>query len=331
MADNTTSVPTLNSPQSLSQVNTGLKQAEENMDQFAPTFWQNSLIISYSEQSFLPLVTKRPPEIVGNQMIYNRVGEVNVQETTTKEFTGTFTPDATSFGNSVIVYYDQVAIWNFLIPTIMQVQTNANLFGAKMTEAQISLDSKISGNVLKGMYESAGTNLGVIDLNPANIYSVISNMARALNWAKVPQTDRFLLVDWDVWEIIQNDPIFRTTGPMQQTGFLLSRSRKYGSKKIIGAQILGFNVIPNGFLPYTPATASTNATGAMIAVHGDAYAYDMQADIPQYKEGEYGNFNNGMQGLVLYGHGVLRPEGIVSAAVNISLTIPEGVQEVIDV
>ena len=299
----------------------------ENINnQYVPTYWMNTLLLSYYVRSVIPLITVRPPKIVGNQIVYNEIGPVSVQETTTEEFNGTFTPGTTEWGKPITIVLDQIAIWNFQIPNILQIQSNSDLVGAKMIQAQRQLDQTIAKNVYKGIFASAGVNLGTVDVNPANIYQTISKLSTQLDLADVPEEGRYLIMDNLPWQLIQNDYIFRTTGKMQETGVLAN-----GRKSRVVANILGFKVIKTNYLTTTPATGSTNATGQMIALSDEAYAFDVQALIPQVKEGTYGDFNQGMQGLCLYGHGPLRQEGIVVATTNISLSVPEGVQEVIDV
>lgn len=317
MADVTTATGTVN-PLMGNTAPAVAQQILNNFSSFEKTVWIGQMLHNYYELSFLEMITKRASKIKGNQMIYNLAKPINSQSTTTGEFDGTYTPQTGLAPSAIQILMDQMEVWGFELNSIMEIQSNYDLLNAESYEAAQGVNTNISTNVLKNIFNSAKTTLGDVTINIANAYDNIVDMIAKLNWAKVPKYGRFVIVDPDYLAMLAKDPRFSSDPTVLENGI------------VDGQMISGAQLICTTFLDYTPATASANAVGQAIVIQNSAYAYGLQAEVLQECKPNLGNFNTGLQGFVIYGNGPLRPQGIVTATCNYQVGLPEGVEEVIE-
>lgn len=294
------------------------QQILSNLSSFEKTVWIGQMLHNYYELSFLGLITKKAPKIKGNQLIYNLAQPINSQSMTTKDFKGKFNPQNNISPSAISILMDEMEVWGFELDSIMEIQSSYNLLNAETYEAAQGVNTNISINVLKRIFASAGNTLGNVTINIATAYDNIVDMVTQLNWAKVPKYGRYIIVDPDYLGMLAKDPRFTSNPNVLDNGI------------VEGQKIAGAQVICTTFLERTPKTASTNAVGQAILIQNSAYAFGLQAEVLQECAPSLGNFNRGLQGYVLYGDGVLRPEGIVTATCNYEVGIPEGMQGVIE-
>lgn len=293
----------------------------QNVNSFLPAVWIGELLLQYSELSFIDLITKRAPKIQGNQLIYNMVKEAETTSMTTAEFManqGKFTLQTDITPTPLPIYLDQMEIWGFYANNILEIQSKSDLVTANVKSQAQKVTTKVSKAVLKKMFSSSGKNLGTVTIDRTNAYDHIIDMLTELDYANVPKFGRYIIMDHAYLAMLKKDPLFKD-GVHLENGF------------IDGETIGGAHIIATNFLDFTPATSSENASGQIIVLQNDAYGYELQAEKVEHYTGAPGQFGETVQGFVLYGHGVLRPDSIVVSTCNYNPGLPEGVQEVLDV
>lgn len=283
---------------------------------FQPTIWSGALLHNYYEISALPLITKKAPKIVGNQLVYNLASPISVNLTTTGVTDGTI--DLQSIDTTALkIDMDQVAQWGFQIQNLTEVQTNLDLISGEMYEAAMGNDQAISQQVYQDIFKSAGINLGTVTINTINAYDTLVNMAMELNKAKVPKFGRYFVIDNDFLGMLAKDYRFTADPNVLANGI------------VEGRKIAGCEIVVTTELNYTPATTGTNptnATGQAFLIQKDGYGWGMQFDEIQYIDKTLGKMVKAVQGQSLYGFGVLRPNNIIACTTSYSNAAPEEVE-----
>ncbi|HDX9706387.1 TPA: hypothetical protein ROY17_004086 [Bacillus thuringiensis] len=270
---------------------------------FIPTIWEARLMANFHKRSIADLITTKPTKIVGNKIVFNRVGDVKV-----KDYAGTVEWDDTN-PKPTELNMDQKKYFAFKVDDVDAVQAAGNLIDPHTQEAGAVLQETVDTFVL-GLHKGAhkdntiGSDSAPIELSAKNAYDYIVDIGTKLNMKKVPKTERFVVINSQVLGLLSKDDRFTRQPVILENGV------------VEGQVINGMQVV------VSEEIASTAGKYKVLGLHKSAIGHGKQLDETEAMRLQ-GAFADGIRGLMVYGSGVLRPESLAVLTATIAPTTPD--------
>lgn len=270
---------------------------------FIPEVWAASILENFHNQAVLTGLTNR--EYEGQLTSGSKIHIPGIVDVTVKDYkTGvakdadnnpiprTTEPDEVA-DTGIDLSVDQEKSFDFLVDDIDRAQSKYS-FDAYTESAAIGLvedaETYLTTKVATG--GTAVTGL-TAPTDWASAYAVVLGVRGALTAAKVPQSQRVLLINAKFEQFLLSDG-------SKLTAFDKSNTTDGLREATIG-RLLGFDVIT------TPWLDNTNATA--IGLWTPAVAYVSQVDKMESMRAEK-KFADRVRGLHVYGAGILRPTAV---------------------
>lgn len=269
---------------------------------FIPTIWEARLMANFHKRSIADLITTKPTKIVGNKIIFNRVGAVNV-----KDYEGKVEWDDTN-PSKVELNMDQKKYFAFKVDDVDAAQAAGNLIDPHTQEAgavlQETVDTFILGKYAEALKEHLiGSDKSPIELTPKNAYDYIVDLNTILNIKKVPKTERFTIINSQVLGLLSKDDRF-TKQPVVLENGIVEGQIINGSQIVVSEEVHG-----------------SGGKYKILGLHKSAIGYGKQLDETEAMRLQ-GAFADGIRGLMVYGGDILRQESLAVLTATIAPTTP---------
>ncbi len=271
---------------------------------FIPEIWSASILENFHNQAVLTGLTNR--EYEGELKSGSKIHIAGVIEVKVKDYKTGVLPDASGSGKQprttapdtvadtgIELIVDQEKSFDFLVDDIDRAQSN-KAFDKYTESAGIGLVEDAE-TFLTGLLSTQGTATTGI-ANPtdwASAYNVVLALRGKLTDAKVPQTDRVLLVNAQFESFLLSDGSKLTAFDKVNT--------TDGLREATIGRLLGFNVIVSPWMDNTKPMA--------IGLHAPSVAYVSQITEIENMRAE-NTFADRVRGLHVYGGKVTRPTAV---------------------
>ena len=167
-----------------------------SIQNFIPTFWQESLLEQYHSQNIVDRITY-PVEARGGKLIINKMGAVTVSE-----YEGTVTY-ADLDTTKVEIPFDQTRYFAVKVADIDAVQACGDVMSPAIREGGFQLAKSVDDHAIAKIMAS-DAHATSLNLTKANVYEAIVDANRALDRKDIPN-DRIILCGWDVISLLEKD------------------------------------------------------------------------------------------------------------------------------
>jgi hypothetical protein len=265
---------------------------------FIPQVWEAKLLTNFRKASVAELVTTAPTKIEGNKIIFNRIGS-----STLKDYTGSITWDELST-TPVELNMDQKKYFAISVDDVDAVQAAGDALDS-VTEDEAMAAKEAMDSYVLGLYtgvdadNTIGDDTTPVALDKTNVYDNIVDLGTKLSKKKVPNSNRFVIINAEVLGLLSKDDRFTSNPNVLENGV------------VEGAKINGMQVVVSEELP--------NVSGKLkiMAMHKSAVGFGKQIEKTEAIRLESA-FADGVRGLFVYGGGVLRPEAMAVLTATIS-------------
>jgi hypothetical protein len=277
---------------------------------FIPRVWNAVLLEEFRQAAVFAALTNREYEgdaQKGNSVRINTavpvevknykktVGGKQVRETTPDDVTTTF----------LDLNIDQEKVFDFLVDDIDRRQAAGNVSAFARSAAlglQEDADKWIAAQMIAGA--ATGNKLtGALTDNGKDVWSKIRDMRLKLNKAKVPVSERYLVVNADFEALLLGHD-------SKLTAVELAKETPSGLRDGYLGRVLGFQVFTSENLP----GSDTNKAQA-VAFHKSAFGYVSQISQTEPMRAEK-QFSDRLRGLHVYGGVTIRESGIATFTAN---------------
>lgn len=270
---------------------------------FIPEVWAASILENFHNQAVLTGLTNREYEgqlTAGSTIHIPGIVDVEVKDYKTgvvKDTGGvaiprTTAPDAVS-DTGIDLVVDQEKSFDFYVDDVDRAQSKYG-FDAYTNSASLGLVEDAE-TFLTAMLATGGTAIAgaAAPTNWESAYAAILKTRGALTSAKVPQSQRTLIINASFEQLLLSDG-------SKLTSFDKSNTTDGLREATIG-RLLGFDIVTSPWLDDTKPTA--------IGVWTPAVAYVSQIDKVESMRGQ-DKFADRVRGLHVYGGGILRPTAV---------------------
>lgn len=271
---------------------------------FIPEIWSASILENFRNQAVLTGLTNR--EYEGELESGSKIHIAGIIEVRVKDYKTGVLPDASGSGKQprttapdtvadtgIEMIVDQEKSFDFLVDDIDRAQSNKAF--DKYTESAGTGLVEDAETFLTGLLSTQGTaTTGIATPTDwASAYNVVLALRGKLTGAKVPQTDRVLLVNAQFENFLLSDGSKLTAFDKANT--------TDGLREAIIGRLLGFNVIVSPWMDNTKPMA--------IGLHAPSVAYVSQITEIETMRAE-NTFADRVRGLHVYGGKVTRPTAV---------------------
>lgn len=271
---------------------------------FIPEIWSASILENFCNQAVLTGLTNR--EYEGELESGSKIHIAGIIEVRVKDYKTGVLPDASGSGKQprttapdtvadtgIEMIVDQEKSFDFLVDDIDRAQSNKAF--DKYTESAGTGLVEDAETFLTGLLSTQGTaTTGIATPTDwASAYNVVLALRGKLTGAKVPQTDRVLLVNAQFENFLLSDGSKLTAFDKANT--------TDGLREAIIGRLLGFNVIVSPWMDNTKPMA--------IGLHAPSVAYVSQITEIETMRAE-NTFADRVRGLHVYGGKVTRPTAV---------------------
>lgn len=255
---------------------------------FIPSVWEGKLLANFHKTSIADVITTPPTEIVGNKVIFNRVGSVAV-----KDYAGSVAFDSLST-SAVELDMDQKKYFAFKVNDVDKVQAAGELVDSHTAEASATLQETVDSYVL-GLYTGAGSQIGDDTtpkaLDKTNVYDYIVDLGTKLSEKKVPKANRFVVINSAVLGLLSKDARFTAQPVVLENGV------------VEGQKINGMQVV------VSEEVANVSGKLKIMALHSSAIGHGKQLNQTEAIRLQ-DDFADGIRGLMVFGSKIIRPEAL---------------------
>lgn len=257
---------------------------------FIPSVWEGKLLANFHKTSIADVITTPPTEVVGNKVVFNRVGSVAV-----KDYAGSVSFDELATSN-VDLTMDQKKYFAFKVNDVDKVQAAGDLVDSHTAEASATLQETVDSYVL-GLYtgvhadNTIGDDTTPIELTKENAYDYIVDLGTKLSEKKVPKANRFVVINSAVLGMLSKDDRFTRNPVVLENGV------------VEGQKINGMQVV------VSEEVANVDGKYKIVALHQSAIGHGKQLNETEAIRLQ-DDFADGIRGLMVYGAEVLRPEAL---------------------
>lgn len=264
---------------------------------FRKNIWEARLLANYHSVSIADAITTKPVSVDGAKIIFNRVGAGNV-----KDYAGAIDWEEVTT-TPVEMLMAQKKYFAFAVEDVDKIGLAGELIDATVKEHSDvlaeTIDAYVLGKAVSGVKTahkigSATTKKTIAKVTEA--YDYIVDLGTLLGKAKVPATDRFVVVNNDYLNLLQKDDRFTRNPEVLANGI------------VANAKINGFTVI----------VSEEVGAGKVIALHKSALGYDKAIDSLEAMRLQNA-FADGVRGLCVYDSVVLRDDAIAVLFYDVTL------------
>lgn len=248
-----------------------------SIQNFIPTFWQNSLLESFKGQAIVEQITY-PVEAKGGKLIINRFGAVAV-----KEYTGTVTYDELST-DKIEIPFDQKRFFAIKVSDIDAVQAAGDIMNPALREGGYQLAKAVDEHAVAKIMASEA-HATTMALSKANVYEAIVDANRALDRKDIPTQDRVIVCGYDVVAMLEKD--------------LKANFHRDVVAEGVEYRVNGVRLLPTNRV----------ADGTIIVMSKQAVAYGMELQETEALRLQE-SFSDAVRSLELFAVEVVRPEAI---------------------
>jgi hypothetical protein len=265
---------------------------------FIPQVWEAKLLTNFRKASVAELVTTAPTKIEGNKIIFNRIGA-----STLKDYNGSITWDEVTT-TPIELNMDQKKYFAISVDDVDAVQAAGDVLDT-VTEDEAMAAKEAMDSYVLGMYtdvhadNTIGDDTTPIALDKTNVYDYIVDLGTKLSKKKVPNSNRFVVINAEVLGLLSKDHRFTANPTVLENGLV-------EGQKINGMQVVVSEEIPN-----------VNGKLKIIALHKSAIGFGKQIENTEAIRLQNA-FADGVRGLFVYGAGVLRPEALAVLTATIA-------------
>ncbi len=250
---------------------------------FIPQVWEAALMKNFYEHSIVNIITTKPTKIEGDKIIYNRVGDIKIDD-----YVAGQTIDYPAVDTSKVeLPMDIKKKFRFSVNDVDAVQAAGDIMGPFMEKAACEMQEEIDKLVLDEALSNTGA--AVAKASGENVYDVIVNLNMALNKKKVPKTGRYIVVNAEALADLEKDSRFTHEYTLLENGL------------IEGARVKGVQLIFSEEL--------NEGREAVLLLHTSAIGYGLQLQKTEAIRLE-SDFADGVRGLQVCGCKTLRPEAL---------------------
>lgn len=210
---------------------------------------------------------------------------------------GTLTAEDATTGTAIDLVINKANYYNFYVDDVEKVQARADVMDSFMGEAAFGLADKADQDLITDLKTNGSSSVALTNLTASAAYEAVVDIKTALDNAKAPKQNRWLVVDPAFEGLMLKDPRF---------------AYSYGDKAEnrmengVVAKAAGFNIY-----------VSNNLSGELIAGVPEAIAYAEQILKTEAYRPE-AMFADGVKGLHVYGSKVVRPTCIINRTYTIA-------------
>ena len=298
---------------------------------FIPTIWSSKLNVKfYATTVFSEIAnTDYEGEISkqGDKVVINNVPDITISDYQIGQTLNYQVP----VGNKIELNLDQAKYFGVSVSDVLEYQSQPRLMDMFTTDAAKQMATAIDRDILlksfnTGAAANKGSTAGIrstsynfgtdnvpVVLTGANVVTLLTGLASALDEQNVPGTDRFLVVTPYVRQVLMASPLAQTFVTGDSVSML--RNGKIG-------EIDRFTIYVSNLLPTAAAgrdffnvvQAGAAKRQAIIAGHKSAITFASQ--ITKTEElANYGDFGRIVRGLNVYGYSTIKPEALCLALV----------------
>lgn len=258
-----------------------------SVENFKPTLWEGALIANFHSVSIADVLATKPTDIKGNKVTFNRVAGG-----TLKDYAGSVDWDDINT-EPVEMSFDKKKYFAFALDDVDKVQLKSDVMTATTKEHAAVLAETYDKDFFTALEAGTKTKIGSSGakkkVTPASAYEYIVDMGTELSKKKVPKVNRFVTVNAEYLGLLSKDKRFTSNPKVLENGV------------VEGQTINGMQVMCSEELPKNVVLANhKSAIGAAKQLE------EMEAMRLQTK------FADGIRGLCVYGHKVLREEASVA-------------------
>jgi len=265
---------------------------------FIPQVWEAKLLTNFRKASVAELVTTAPTKIEGNKIIFNRIGA-----STLKDYNGSIVWDEVTT-TPIELNMDQKKYFAISVDDVDAVQAAGDVLDT-VTEDEAMAAKEVMDSYVLGLYtdvdadNTIGDDTNPVTLDKTNVYDYIVDLGTKLSKKKVPNSNRFVVINAEVLGLLSKDDRFTSNPTVLENGVV-------EGQKINNMQVVVSEEIPN-----------VNGKLKIIALHKSAIGFGKQIENTEAIRLQNA-FADGVRGLFVYGAGVLRPEAMAVLTATIA-------------
>lgn len=264
---------------------------------FKKNIWEARLLANFHNVSIADAITTKPVDTQGAKIIFNRVGAGSV-----KNYEGTIAWDEVTT-TPVEMLMAQKKYFAFSVDDVDKIGLAGELIDATVKEHSDVLSETIDNAVLakavagvKASHKVGSTATKKVIAKVTEAYDYIVDLGTLLGKAKVPSTDRFVVVNNDYLNLLQKDDRFTRNPEVLANGI------------VANAKINGFTVV----------VSEEVGAGQVVALHKSAVGYGKAIDNLEAMRLQSA-FADGVRGLCVYDSVVLRDDAIAVLFYTVTL------------
>ena len=278
------------------------------INSFTPAVWNAGILMEFFEVALAPYITSKPDEIEGGMIIYNFLGEVEVNdydENKPVSYDGLST-DPISFPINI------TKSWAFKVTDVQKRQSKNGSFVTKaIISAGRQMQKTVDTGLLKAMIANAqenGKNLGTITISADNIYDYLVNIDTEMDKQDMPEEGRYCVINHDMMGMLRKDARFTFQEQVLRNG------------NMQGSKIANLTIYTTNRLPEVAATEDANPSVDILAGIPQAWGFGAQlTESEKLRSGT--NFADLYRGLYLYGQGAIRNKNFITANVELDVNV----------
>lgn len=281
------------------------------LDLITPTVWAANLLRPLYKSLVWATLANRDYEgeirNYGDTVKINEIGDISVSDyakfITTGSTSTALTWQALSAAQKMLLI-DKAKSFSFAVDDVDMIQNNPKVMAEAMSRAAYAIGDQIDKDIATAAAANSGNIITATTVSSASVLTLVSQMARKLDEANVPQGERFIVVP----PFIHQDLVESFSGGISATAVPKIFDNGVIANGFVG-QVYGFNVLMSNNYP------TTSSTAIVTAFHRSAITFAGQlAQIKRVEREDY--FDQGVKGLYLYGIKVVRPSAVVTCAVT---------------
>lgn len=277
---------------------------------FIPTIWSARLLANLDKKLVYGNVVNRDYEGeisgLGDRVKINQIGPIAIKDYLTGDGAAKKLADpeeVTSTQQELVI--DQAKYFNFKVDDIDAAQANVGLVDKAMDRASYAIGDVIDQHIasfVKDAGVKVGTSSTPIDVDIANAYDQLVDLAVALDENNVTRAGRFAIIPAWYLGMLSKDPRFTKDFKVLENGV------------IDGADVAGFNLRMSNNVPVTAKKYS------ILAGTEQAISYAGQiTNIEPYRPEK--TFADAVKGLFVYGAKVVEPKALANFTCQIKATV----------
>ncbi|MGL4452179.1 MAG: hypothetical protein ACRCX8_19590 [Sarcina sp.] len=281
----------------------------QGINSFIPAVWNGGILMEFYEKALTPYITSQPDDIEGGMIIYNFLGEVEVNDYSDSnpniDYNGVET-------DPITFTFDYMKSWAFKVTDKQKKQAkNGSFIPKAIVSAGRQMQKAVDTAVLDSMITNAtaeGTNLGTITVSANTVYDYLVNIDTEMDKMDMPEEGRYCVINHDIMGMLRKDNRFTFQQQVLRNG------------NLEGSKIANMTIYTTNYLPGTVGAGSTNSTVQIIAGHPMCWGFGAQLDETEKLRSSTA-FADLYRGLYTFGYGPLRAKNFVTATVSLDTSV----------